>query len=149
MGFEGTPRARVKESKQLFLKPSVVRHLTMNSWNYFTFTYTFFPFFKKNSCSSTIVSIFIPPFHSGPTHPGLPPLNLTPLALSMCPLYKFLDGPSCIIPLPSPLWLLSVCSLFQCLWLSFARLFVLLIRLHLQVRSYGISLSMPGFSNAF
>ena len=28
------------------------------------------------------------------------------------------------IPLPTPFWLLSVCSLFQCLWLYFACLFV-------------------------
>ena len=83
----------------------------------------------------------MPPY---PTHPHLPPSNPPPLALPMCPLYVFLNGPSPIIPLPSPLWLLSVCSLFQCLWLYFACLFVLIIRFHLQVRSYGISLSPPG-----
>ena len=33
-----------------------------------------------------------------------------------------------IIPLPPPLWLLSVYSLFQCLWLYFACLFVFFIR---------------------
>ena len=33
--------------------------------------------------------------------------------------------------LPSPLWSLSACSQFQCLWLYFACLFVLLIRFHL------------------
>ena len=33
---------------------------------------------------------------------------------------------------------LSNCSLFQCLWLYFACLFVLLIRFQLKVRSYGI-----------
>ena len=36
-----------------------------------------------------------------PTHPNLPPLNLHPLALSMCPSYMFLDGPP-IIPSPLP-----------------------------------------------
>ena len=36
-----------------------------------------------------------------------------------------------VTPLPPPLWSLSVCSLFPCLWLYFAQLFVLLIRLHL------------------
>ena len=46
--------------------------------------------------------------------------------------------------LPPPLWLLSVCSLFQCLWLYLACLFVLLIRLHFKVRSYGICPSPPG-----
>ena len=49
-----------------------------------------------------------------------------------------------IIPFPLLLWLLSVCSLFQCLWLYFACLFVLLIRFHLQVRSYSVCLSLPG-----
>ena len=39
-----------------------------------------------------------------PTHPCLPPLNLPPLALSMCPLYMFLDGPLPTFPhYPSPL----------------------------------------------
>ena len=62
-----------------------------------------------------------------PIHPCLPPLNLPPLALSMCPLYMFLDGPFPIFPhylVPPPLWLLSVCSLFQCFWLYFAYFFV-------------------------
>ena len=57
-----------------------------------------------------------------------------PLALSFSLLYMFLDDSSpsfpCHPPL-QPLWLLSVCSLFQCLWLYFACLFVLLIRFHL------------------
>ena len=38
---------------------------------------------------------------------------------------------SSVIPLAPPLWLLSVCSLFQCLWLYYTCLFVLLIRFHL------------------
>ena len=57
-----------------------------------------------------------------PTHPCLLLSNPPPLALSMCPSYMFLDGPFSVIPhypLPSPLWLLSDCSLFQCLWLYF------------------------------
>ena len=72
----------------------------------------------------------LPPHYSPqPTHPDLSPSILSPLALSMGPLYMFLDDPSPIfpiIPLPPPLWLLSVCSLFQCFWLYFACLFVLL-----------------------
>ena len=36
-----------------------------------------------------------------------------------------------IILFPHPLWLLSVCSLFPCLWFYFSHLFVLLIRFHL------------------
>ena len=43
-----------------------------------------------------------------------------------------------VIPLSVPLWLLSICSLFPCLWLYFAHLFVLMIRFHLSVRLYGI-----------
>ena len=81
--------------------------------------------------SGTIVSILTPPCSSHPTHPHLPPLNLPRLALSMCPSYMFLDGPSPVIPyypLPAPLWLLTVGSLFKCLWLYFACLFVLLIK---------------------
>ena len=80
-------------------------------------------------------SIFTPTRPHTPPHPHLPPSNLPPLALSMGPLYMFLDGPFPISPpYPSPAaspWLLSVCSLFQCLWLYFACLFVLLVRFHL------------------
>ena len=50
----------------------------------------------------------IPPH---PTHPCLPPLILLPLALSMCPLYMFLNDPSPNFPPypcpPSPLSVLS------------------------------------------
>ena len=77
-------------------------------------------------CSNTVVSIFLPPLL--PSHPQ----SFPPLALSMSSLYMFLDEPSLSFPcyLPStPLWLLSVCSLCQCLWLYFACLFVLLISL--------------------
>ena len=80
-----------------------------------------------------------------------PPAIFNPphqLSLSMCPSYMFLDLTlpllSPITPLHPPLWLLSVCSLFQWLWFYFALLFVFLIRFHLQVRSYGICLSSPG-----
>ena len=58
-----------------------------------------------------------------PTHPTFYPQSFPPLALSMSPLYMFLDDPSPFFPviaLPHPLWLLSVCSLFQCLWFYFA-----------------------------
>ena len=84
-----------------------------------------------------------------PTTPPVPPILTShfwcypSLALSMCLLYMFLDDP---FPFPHfirPLWLLSVCSLFPRLWLCFACWFVLLIRFHLQVRSYGICLSLP------
>ena len=45
------------------------------------------------------------------------------------------------ISLSPPLWLLSVHHQFQCVWLYFACQVVLLIRFHLEVRSYGICLS--------
>ena len=77
-----------------------------------------------------------------PTHPRLLfftyPLWLSPYVLYTCSLTPFPYFP------PPPLWLLSVCPLFQCLWLCFACLFVLLIRFHLYVRSHCICLSSPG-----
>ena len=65
-------------------------------------------FFFLYCCSSTVVSIFLTPTpHS--THPHLLPSILPTLALSMCPLYIFLDNPSLfppVISLPHPLWIL-------------------------------------------
>ena len=80
-----------------------------------------------------VVQVQLSPFSPHlvpPPHPSPPyTLEFTPLALSMCPLYIFLDGPShfsSIIPFPSPLWLLSVCSLIH--FLVIFCLFVLSIR---------------------
>ena len=80
--------------------------------------------------SSTIVSIFKP--HTSPhtTHLHLPPLNLPSLALSMCPLYMFLDGHYPQISFSSLLssycqfvlsFSVSGCILLACLfcWLGF------------------------------
>ena len=87
------------------------------------------------------------PHHAPPLHPNPTshPESYLPLAFLLCPLYMFLDNssPSFPVPLlssPPPLWLLSLCYLFQCLWLYFTSLFVLMMRLHLEVRSYGICL---------
>ena len=84
------------------------------------FQFTFSPAMYKGSSFSTflptldIVCLFLlffkysclhfhPTLAPHPTHPHLPPLNLPPLALSMCPLYMFLDDPSSISPrYPSP-----------------------------------------------
>ena len=69
------------------------------------------------------------PFHptTAPPIPASHPWTY-PLWLCLCVLYtcSLMDCPlfSPIIPLPTLLWLLSVCSLFQCLWLYFASLFV-------------------------
>ena len=57
-----------------------------------------------------------PPLCPSPFPSPPPPLHLLPLVLSMCPLYMLLDSPSPIfpiIPFPTPLWLLSVCSLLN------------------------------------
>ena len=107
---------------------------------------TFFPS-SFYCCSSTVVSIFTPPLPSTTAILDSHLRSYPHLALSMCPLYMFLDDPFSffpIYPLPSTQWLLSVCYLFQCLWLYFVCLFVLLIRFHLEVRSYSICISLPG-----
>ena len=56
----------------------------------------------------------------------------------------YLDPSPSFPSYPPTLWSLSVCSLFPCLWFCFAYLFVLLIRFHLNMRSYGICLPLPG-----
>ena len=106
-----------------------------------------YPFFY--CCLITVVPIFpiTPPC---PIHrtshlqsSTLPaPGYLCPWVLYTCS-WTTLPLFSPVIPLPSP-WLLSVCSLFQCLWLYFACLFVLLIKFHLKVRSYGVCFLPPG-----
>ena len=81
------------------------------------------------------LSPFSPHYCLPPYPPPPPTVNPAPLSLSMGPLHMFLDLTlpllSPIIPLLLPLWSLSVCSLFLCLWFYFAHLFVLLIRFHL------------------
>ena len=100
--------------------------LFLSAGFFFNGPFLFFLFFLFSlfyCCSSTVVSIFTPPWTPCCTHPCLLSLNLPPLALSMCPLYMFLDGSSPIFPhypSPAPLWSLSVCFLFQCFWLYFA-----------------------------
>ena len=95
-------------------------------------------FFKKITkiffnYSNTLVPIF---FHPAPPVQPSPPTTLDPTPFWLCPwgLYTCslmnLSLLSPIILLLPPLWLLSACSLVQCLWLCFACLFVL-IRFHL------------------
>ena len=90
------------------------------------------------------------PFPLSPPH--LPPLFPPP------PFYgpRILYNSSCkpftpfpYNPLPSPLWSLSACSQFQCLWLYFACLFILLIRFLLKVRSYGNKIFFKDFIYLF
>ena len=60
--------------------------------------FTFLQFLFKYSCL-----YFYPTTAPCSTYPQLPPSNLPPLALSMCLLYMFLDGPSPIFThYPSP-----------------------------------------------
>ena len=72
----------------------------------------------------------------------------TLLCITMGPLYILLDQTlpllSPVILLPPPLQSLSVCSSFLCLWFYLGHLFVLFIRFHIQMRSYGICLLPPG-----
>ena len=114
----------------------------LSTWPVYSFFFHFVVFYW---CSSTLVCLSPSPLL--PSHPHLSCLTRPNLDLCMCPLYLFLKTvhhfPPFICP-PCPLWLLTVCSSFQCLWLYFACLFVLLIRSHLKVRSYGICLSPPG-----
>ena len=72
---------------------------------------------------STVVSIF-----TAPCPPALPIPTSYPWTypLWLCPCVPYTHSLKAftllfpIIALPLPLWLLSVCSLFQCLWLYFA-----------------------------
>ena len=97
----------------------------------------FYILFIFYCCSSTVVSIFTPPHYPHPIH--LHPIHLPPfkpttfgfvhVSFIHSPWWPFPYYP--LFPSLPPLWLLSVCPLFQCLWLYFASLFVVLIRFHL------------------
>ena len=99
--------------------------MIFSSSSLFTFSFLFFIVVQVQ------LSPFLP-YHSPPcptlpaSHPQTDPLWLCPCVLYIC--YS-MDLPliSPTTPLHSPLWLLSVCSLFHCFWLYFACLFVLLI----------------------
>ena len=99
-------------------------------------------------CCSTTVFCFSPQPSPPPQPSPLPPLfPPPPHCYCPCVLYNCSFKPFTLSPynpLPSPLWSLSACSQFQCLWLYFACLFILLIRFPLKVRSYGICLSPSG-----
>ena len=94
---------------------------------------SFFSFKNFYCFSITVVLIFTQCSHLPyPPHPLVSPYPVVHYHQS------FLHVPS-LNPFPSfphylllpPLWSLSVCSLFPCLWFYFAHLFVLLIRFHL------------------
>ena len=86
------------------------------------------------------LSIFSPHYSLPPYLPAPPTFNpRVPSCLCPCVLYtcslmtRLLLSP--VFPLPSPFWLLLICSLFSCLLFYLAHLFVLLIMFHLQVKS--------------
>ena len=94
----------------------------------------FFFFFTSNIfyCrSSTVVTIFPPPLSPAPPTPTSHlPLRILPCSGFAHGFFIHLPwGPFPFFPplSPSPVWLLSVCSLFHCLWFYFACLFVLFI----------------------
>ena len=99
----------------------ILKNETRPSSYFFNVNLVFYFFFY--CCSSTVVSIFTPPQSPTPSisasHPWTYLLWLCPCVLYTCSLVDFpLFSP--IIPLPPPLWLLSICSLFQWFWLYFA-----------------------------
>ena len=74
-----------------------------------------FCFYFSYCCSSTVLH-FPPTTLPCPTHPHLPPSIRPPLTLYVGPCsLTTLPLLSPFIPLCPPLWLLSACSLFQCL----------------------------------
>ena len=83
-----------------------------------------------------------------PSHRTLHPTpqSYPSLALSMGPLYMFLDdsSPFCLHYCPSPFPLVTVSLFFISMSLVIFRLLVLLIMFQLKVRSYGICPSPPG-----
>ena len=71
---------------------SICRNWNISFLNFmYLFMYLFLLFFKYNC-------LHFPPPPSCPTHHHLSPSNLPLLALPICPLYLFLDGPSPINP---------------------------------------------------
>ena len=93
-------------------------------WVFYNQILFYFFFYYNNYIFFIAVQLQLSPFPSHyspcPTHPHLPHSILPPpLSLFMGPLYVFLDDASPFFPiilLLPPLWLLSVCSLFPCLW---------------------------------
>ena len=97
--------------------------ISLNLFFYFLllFKYTFLPFPPTPAQLPTSLRFLHPPRYCP------------------CVLYNCSYKPFTLFPwnsLPSPLWSLSACSQFQCLWLYFACLFVLLIRFQLKIIGY-------------
>ena len=104
-------------------------------------SFCFFKFLFKYSCLHFPVTL-----SPTPPNPTSHPQSFSPSALSMGPLYMFLDDlslsfPHYLFPL-SPL--ITVSLFFISMSLVLFCLLVLLIKFHLSVRSYGICPSPPG-----
>ena len=95
----------------------------------------------------TGVPIFFPSAHLLPAPSPLPSLWPSPhcclRVMHMCSLANPFAIFHPVLPSP-PLWQLSVCSMYLCLCVYFVRQFVLFIRFHIEVRSYGICLPLTG-----
>ena len=83
----------------------------------------------KYSCVHPCPTTLTPPQPSPPSSPDSTLPWFCPCVLYSCSRKPF--PPSSHFTLLPPFWLLSDCSLIQCLWLYFACLFVLLISFHL------------------
>ena len=107
--------------------------LNSQKYDFFFFSFLYFLLLFNYNCPTFFQLLFLsaPP----PCHHTSPRVNPHPVAIPLGPLNMFLDLRlpllCTIIPLPPPLWSLSVCYLFPCLWFYFAHLFVSLSSLHL------------------
>ena len=98
--------------------PSQIRKLYKSWCGFFflvLFVYLFIFIVLQIPLSPLSCLHFTPPCPPPPPTLDPSPPWLCPWVLYMCSLTTF----SPILPIPPPLWLLSVCSLFQCLWLLF------------------------------
>ena len=85
-------------------------------FNFFVYILLLFKYSCLHFLTTTLLSHTYPPPTLNPT-----PLWLCPWVLYICSLMT-LPLLSPLSPSPWPLWLLPVCSLFQCLWLYFCLL---------------------------
>ena len=100
------------------------------------YLFFYFNFFYFYCCSSIGFCLFPPPQVNTPALPTSLPFPPPHAVNRPCVLYNYSCKPFTLFPwnsLHSTLWSLSACFQFQCLWLYFACLFVLLIRFLLEV----------------
>ena len=81
-------------------------------------------------------------------YPPFPLATTTLLSSSMSYPYVFLGSSLLLLssspPLPTPLWRLSVCSMCPCFCFCSVHQFILFIRSHIWVKSYGMCHSLTG-----